>query len=88
MGYFPTKLKNALIVLIPKAGKDSRKTENYRPITFFDKILNDRFTIYMEINNHLNYNQYGFRKGRGTQQAFAYIYESIAFSQRNGQRHL
>nr|XP_027208264.1 uncharacterized protein LOC113801976 [Penaeus vannamei] len=36
MGNFPTKFKNATMVLITKAGKDPRKVENYRPISLLE----------------------------------------------------
>jgi len=93
MGYFPDKFKNAVMILIPKEGKDPRKPENYRPISLleipgkvFEKIINNRITNYIERCNLFNNNQYGFRKGRGTQQAIAAIYETIAMSQRNRQQ--
>jgi len=93
VGYFPTKFKNAIMVLIPKAGKDPPKVENYRPISLleipgkiFEKIINDRVKMHMENNGLFNPNQYGFRKGRGTQQAITSIYETIAISQRKRQQ--
>jgi len=94
VGYFPTKFKNAIMVLIPKAGKDPQKVENYRPISLleipgkiFEKIINDRVKMHMENNGLFNPNQYGFRKGRGTQQAITSIYETIAISQRKRQQY-
>ena len=89
MGYFPVKFKNAIMILIPKAGKDPKKVENYRPISLleipgkiFEKIINNRITIYMENNNIFNEAQFGFRRGRGTQLALATAYETIALCQR------
>ena len=87
MGYFPIKFKNAIMILIPKPGKDPKRVENYRPISLlevpgkiFEKIINNRITLFMESNNLLSPNQFGFRKGRGTQQAIATIYDKIAIS--------
>jgi len=93
VGYFPTKFKNAIMVLIPKAGKDPKKVENYRLISLleipgkiFERIINDRVKMDMENNGLFNPNQFGFRKGRGTQQAITSIYETIAISQRKRQQ--
>ena len=89
MGYFPIKFKNAIMILILKAGKDPKKVENYRPISLleipgkiFEKIINNRITMYMENNSIFNDAQFGFRRGRGTQLALATAYETIALCQR------
>ena len=78
MGYYPIKFKNAIMILIPKPGKDPTKAENYRPISLleipgkiFEKIINNRITLYMENNDLFNSSQYGFRRKRGTQLALA-----------------
>ena len=53
------------------------------PGKILEKILNERLIYYLENNNKLPEQQYGFRAGRGTQVAITAIYESIALSQRN-----
>ena len=89
-GYFPDGWKLAIVKFLPKPGKDSRRPENYRPISLlevhgkiFEKILNTRLCKYLEINEMYNKNQYGFRKGRGTQAALANIYEFVSLNQKN-----
>ena len=93
MGYFPDQIKNAILCFTPKPEKDNKDPNNYRPISLLEvpgkileRILNDRLIRYLETNNKLNNNQYGFRKGRGTQLALAKMYEIIAISQRERQR--
>ena len=72
---FPSELKLARVVPIFKAGNSSDLT-NYRPIsvlTFFakvfEKIVYNKVMDFISENNVLYDHQYGFRKGRSTQQA-------------------
>ena len=88
MGYFSVKYKNGMMIFTQKENKDARDPLNYRPITLLEipgkmleRIINDRVTIFMEENNKLNVNQYGFRKGYGTEMALCKIYEKIAINQ-------
>lgn len=80
-GYFPKKFKQALITLIPKAGKPNRP-ENFRPISLLnipgkilEKIINNRLKAHLENNLLLNTQQYGFRESRGTTTTIALAYE-------------
>lgn len=89
MGYLKDNFKNAVMILMPTAGKDLRKVENYQPISLleitgeiFEMPINYRITSYKARRNLFSTNQYGFRKGRGTQA----IYKTIAFSRRNLQQ--
>ena len=73
-GYFPVPLKTAIIVLIPKPGKDPTDPANYRPISLlellgkiFESILNDRLRDHLEDNSLITSNQFGFRQQRSTQ---------------------
>ena len=84
-GYFPDTWKIATIRLITKAGKNSRRVENYRPISLlevpgkiFERILNKRLRQHLEFNNLHNPHQHGFRQERGTTTALALITEQIA----------
>lgn len=49
-GLFPGKLKNEVIIIIPKAGKDPRKVENDQSISLLEisgkifEIINNRIT--------------------------------------------
>ena len=89
MGYFFVIFKNGLMVFTPKGDKDSRDVLNYKPITLLEvlgkvleKTINDRFVKHLEDNNLFNENQYGFRKGLGTELALAKTYELLALNQR------
>ena len=89
MGYYPQYFKIALMHFIPKQNKDNTQAMNYRPISLlevtgkiFERILCDRLNKFLESNNLMNENQYGFRAGRGTQLAIASLYEKIAISQK------
>lgn len=69
INYWPTAFKEAKVVPIHKAGKDSSKAENYRPISLlntigklFEKILHLRISKFVEDNSILNKEQFGFRK--------------------------
>ena len=89
MGYFPKYYKIALLCLIQKPGKSGTNPINYRPISLlevtgkiYERILNDRIIRYLEENNKLNSNQFGFSKNKGTQTAIAKLYEIISMAQR------
>lgn len=71
-GYVPSQLKVAKIVPIFKSG-DSQSMDNYHPISLlsaFSKILERvmcaRLVTYLESNNIISPNQYGFRKKHST----------------------
>ena len=77
MGYFMLFFKNGIMIFTTKPGKNNKYQINYRPITLlevpgkiFEKIINNRFSRYLEENNILHPDQYGFRKNRGTETAF------------------
>ena len=89
IGYFPRAYKIAILCLIQKEGKNPTDPINYRPISLLEvtgkileRIINDRLVKYLEENGIMNNNQYGFRRGRGTQLALATLYETIALSQK------
>ena len=52
------------------------------PAKILDSTINKRFYVFLEENNILHKNQFGFRKGYGTELAIAKIYEMIALNQR------
>ena len=89
MGYFPIILKEGIIVLILKPGKNPRMVSSYRPITLLEvpgkileRIINNRLTRFQEENNNYHQHQFGFRKGKGTDIAIAKLYETITLNQR------
>ena len=90
MGYFPTVLKEGIIILILKPGKDPTKVASYSPKTFLEvpgkileKVINERIYGFAEFNNLFHHQQFGFRKARGTKSAIAKIYEKLQFTKEN-----
>ena len=84
-GLFPKQLKEAIIIMAPKAGKESKNPLNYRPISLlnllakiYSKLMNIKFLEHFEENNILRESQYGFRKKRGTASLLTQLYERVA----------
>ena len=81
-GYFPDELKTGRISPIYK--KESEELfENYRPVStlpifgkIFEKIIFNRLYQFLDNNNVIYENQYGFRKGHSTNHALNY---SVAY---------
>ena len=72
---YPSLLKVARVVPVYKRG-DARLTQNYRPISIlpplnkvFEKLIYKRMMSFVNDNNILSANQFGFRKGLDTGQA-------------------
>lgn len=93
-GVFPAVFKDALVTPIHKAG--SRDTvSNYRPISLLstiskilEKVVNGRLTSYLEKNNLLASNQFGFRTGKSTEDAVATLSKLITEKLDRGQKCL
>ena len=84
-GYFPKAFKQARIIMIPKPNKKTDQIENFRPISLLEipgkileKIIEIDLKYHLENEEILNNNQYGFRKGRGTETALAIFHETVA----------
>lgn len=80
---FPDILKIQKIIPIPKESH-SISVENYRPISIlstidkiFEKILYQQFSSFLESEHLLSDNQYGFRKGCGTDEAVVNVVNYI-----------
>lgn len=74
-GRFPGRLKVARIIPLYKDG-DVLKSTNYRPISIlsavskvYEKIVNNRLVDFLEKNNVIAQEQYGFRRASNTQAA-------------------
>lgn len=74
-GVFPNIFKKAKVTPIHK-NDDKKSPSNYRPISvlscvskILEKIVNKRLINYLESNNILSANQYGFRPKRSTEEA-------------------
>ena len=81
---FPEKWKTAIIVPIPKPGKDSTQPINYRPIALincftklFERMINLRIMWFLETNNIICRQQSGFRKNRGTTDNIAQLEQDL-----------
>ncbi len=82
-GIFPGQLKRAIVVPIYKSGVRTDPS-NYRPIsilTVFSKLLEKlfykRLISFIDSNNVLHYNQFGFRKNKSTSLALANIISNL-----------
>ena len=86
-GIFPKRWAHGVITVIPKSGNLSDPS-NWRPITqtpifakIFEKIMHNRMIQYFTGNSILSIFQYGFRKGKSTNQAIfdlvKYIYSGF-----------
>lgn len=74
--YFPSAWKTGKVVLIPKPGKDASTADGYRPITLlstmgkaYENTIKRRLDSFMDAYNSLHPKQYGFRRGRSTEEA-------------------
>jgi ribonuclease HI len=72
-GEFPDSWRKAIVIPIPKPGKDPTVASSYRPIALtsclcktMERMVNNRLVWYLESNNCLHPCQSGFRKGRST----------------------
>ena len=75
MEFFQKKWANGFVNILPKSG-DLTNPGNWRPITqtcipskMLEKIVHTRLMTILTENNTLSENQYGFRKGKSTQNA-------------------
>ena len=80
---FPEQWKEALVIPIPKSG-DLKKADNYRPISLLplpgkilEKLLHTQLSFYLEENNLLSHNQFGFRKQRSTTHALSQLLNQV-----------
>jgi len=83
---FPTQFKVAIVKPIFKKG-DKQSLGNYRPISIIsifakilEKIVKNRLIIFLEENNLLSKNQFGFRKGPGTILMHFIMYQNISIT--------
>ena len=85
-GVFPDILKIAKVCPVFKNGEKS-DFQNYRPISvlpsfskFFEKVVHNRLLSYLDSNNILCRNQYGFRRNHSTYMALIDMYDQISAS--------
>ena len=91
-GTVPESWKEAIIIPIPKPGKDAANPGNYRPISLtsclcklLEKMVNFRLMWFLENKNVLSPVQFGFRKMRSTTDALVRLETAIhnAFASRH-----
>ena len=82
-GSFPSKMKIAKVIPLYKSG-DKHQFTNYRPVSLLpqfskilEKLFNNRLESFLENNNILAENQYGFRSNRSTSLAIIEAMEEI-----------
>ena len=82
--YYPMAWKKALVIPIPKAKKDNTNPENFRPISLLsslskvvEKVILSRLTKHLDDNKVIIDEQFGFRKGHGTEMQVARIADAI-----------
>jgi ribonuclease HI len=91
-GNFPDEWRNATVVPIKKPGKDPEQISSYRPISLtscmckiMERMVNKRLVWYLETNQLLSNQQYGFRKGRSTTDVLNILQNDI--SETIGSKH-
>ena len=82
-GYFPNELKTGCITPIYKSGPKS-DIKNYRPVCslspfskIFERIIYNRMIEFIDQNNILSANQFGFRKGFSTESAIIQFINNV-----------
>ena len=80
---FPAQWKEALVIPIPKIGEPTEPS-NYRPISLLplpgkilEKLVHNQLSSFLEENNALSDNQFGFRKQRSTSHAVSQVLNQI-----------
>lgn len=83
-GSFPREWKAARLVLVRKGDKPLDNPSSYRPLCMlntagklFEKILDSRIRDFLEKDDRLAPNQYGFRRGRSTVDAATRLREIV-----------
>ena len=83
-GTFPKNWGLSKITPIPKTNPHSTDPNNWRPISqiclpskLLEKIIHNQLYHYLDVNNILSPNQYGFRKGLSTSMAIFDVLKSL-----------
>ena len=80
----PAVWKEAIVIPVPKKGKDKKNPRSYRPISLLscvgkllERMVNRRLINHMESNKVLSPTQTGYREYRGTEDQLAYLAQNI-----------
>ena len=83
-GVVPAVWKEAIVIPVPKKGKDKKNPCSYRPISLLscvgkllERMINRRLINHLESNNVLSPTQTGYRKHRSTEVQLACLAQNI-----------
>ena len=83
-GIFPQKWGISRVTPIPKTTVNSNKPSDWRPISqiclpgkLLEKLIHAQLSFYLDSNNILSDNQYGFRKGLSTSMAIFEVLKTL-----------
>ena len=83
-GVVPAVWKEAIVIPVPKKGKDKKNPRSYRPISLLscvgkllERMINRRLINHLESNNVLFPTQTGYRKHRSTEDQLAHLAQNI-----------
>lgn len=89
--FFPTEWKKSKVIAIPKPGKKMDNPESYRPINLlnstskiFERVLKEKIVSFIEENNILPQQQFGFRAEHNTVQPLVRIKNIVKNNFSNG----
>lgn len=90
IGYFPTSLKLAKVIPIPKPGKDHKHPTSYRPISLlsclgklFERIIYMRLNAIVMEKNIIAKEQFGFRSQHSTTHQLKRVVNYVKNNKRN-----
>ena len=91
LSYFPNQWKKSKIIAIPKPNKPAESPQSYRPISLLsslskllEKILKEKLLDFIETNEILPCQQFGFRKQHNTTQPLLKIRKFVRNEFNNG----
>ena len=83
-GVVPAVWKEAIVIPVPKKGKDKKNPRSYHPISLLncvgklpERMVNRRLINHLESNNVLSPTQTDYRKYRSTEDQLAYLAQNI-----------
>ena len=86
----PNEWKIAIVIPLFKSGNSS-DPDNYRPISVlpvlakvFEKLVHEQLMTYLEVNNLLSSDQFGFRKNKSPELAVTYFLDNIRLKMDDG----
>ena len=91
-GEFPSSWHQAIVIPLPKPGKDTSDPNNYRPIALtscicktMERMVNSRLIYYLEQNHIITEFQSGFRRQRSTMDQLVRLVTWVREGLANGQ---